>query len=251
LEYKVLSSQFGFLSKLSFLQTWASNLIAMIPPAVAHNLSKYQVLNKVHYLAAVDDTPGDYLEFGVFQGSSLCHSIRCTKKYAKFNSKVLETQFFGFDSFGGFGDVSEEESHSFFKDENFSTSLSATEKRVKKVAGDISYQLVPGFFNESLKAGAKSFGIQKAKIIMIDCDTYSAAREALEFCKSIIQQGTMFVLDDYFYYRGSKDNGEMLAFSQFVDETGIEVRELCTYGQGSIVFVVSGLGTYDPEKWVN
>jgi hypothetical protein len=85
--------------------------------------------------------------------------------------------------------------------------LSATEKRVKKVAGDISYQLVPGFFNESLKAGAKPFSIQKAKIIMIDCDTYSAAREALAFCRLIIQQGTMFVLDDYLYYRGCKDNG--------------------------------------------
>jgi hypothetical protein len=42
----------------------------------------------------------------------------------------------------------------------------------------------------------------------------------------------------------------MLAFAQFVDETGIEVRELCTYGRESIVFVVIGLGTYDPEKWV-
>ena len=91
----------------------------MIPPAVAHNLSKYQVLNKVHYRAAVDDTPGDYLEFGVFQGSSLCHSIRCTKKYAKFNTKVLETQFFGFVSFGGSGDVSEKNRIHFLKTKIF------------------------------------------------------------------------------------------------------------------------------------
>lgn len=246
-----MSSQFGFLSKLTFLQTLASKLIALIPPAVAHNLSKYQVLNKVHYLAAVDDTPGDYLEFGVFQGSSFCHSIRCTKKYAKFNSKVLKTKFFGFDSFDGFGDLSKEESHSFFQDNNFETSLHSTESRVKKVSKGISYQLVPGFFQDSLSCGPKSLGIYKAKIIMIDCDTYSAAREALKFCRSIIQNGTIFILDDYFHYKGSSDNGEQLAFRQFVDETGIEVRELCTYGQGGIVYIVSALGTYDPEKCAN
>ena len=245
-----MSSQFGFISRLTFLQTWASKIVAMIPPAVAHNLGKYQVLNKVHYLSAVDDTPGDYLEFGVFQGSSLCHSIRCTKKLSKFNPKILGTKFFGFDSFGGFGEVSEEEQHSFFTDENFSTSMEATEKRVKKVAGDISFQLVPGFFEKSLARGSQAFGINKAKIVMIDCDTYSAANEALKFCRSIVQQGTIFILDDYFYYRGNKDNGEMLAFAQFVEQTGIEVRELCTYGMGSIVYIVSSLGSYDESLWV-
>ena len=244
-----MSSQFGFISRLTFLQTWASWLVAMIPPAVAHNIGKYQVLNKVHYLTAVDNTPGDYLEFGVFQGSSFCHSVRCVKKYARFNSDMLDTKFYGFDSFGGFGDLSQEEQHSFFVDDNFTTSLESTEKRVRKVAGDLFFRLVPGFFETSLAEGPGQFGIQKAKIIMIDCDTYSAASTALDFCRPIVQQGTIFVLDDYFYYRGNQENGEMRAFSEFVAQTGIEVRELCTYGMGSIVYIVSSLGSYDKTQW--
>ena len=41
----------------------------------------------------------------------------------------------------------------------------------------------------------------------------------------------------------------MRAFAEFIEKTGIEVREVCTYGMGSIVYVVSHLGTYDAEMW--
>ena len=47
------------------------------------------------------------------------------------------------------------------------------------------------------------------------------------------------------------EKGEMRAFAEFVKKTGIEVRVICTYGLGSIVYVVSHLGTYDPELGIN
>lgn len=234
-----MASKFGFLSKFDFLQNWASAIISSAPPALVHNIDKYWALHKVHYLCAVDDTQGDYLEFGVFQGSSFSHSIRCCRKMEKFNTSVLNTRFYGFDSFDGFGDLDEIDLHSFFQDSNFETTLEATTKRVKKVAGDMEFKLIPGYFNESLSGGAKSMGIEKAKIVMIDCDTYSGAKEALDFCKPIVQQGTIFMLDDYFYYKGNKNKGEMRAFEEFIDSTGIEVRELSTYGLGSIIYIVS------------
>ena len=61
-----MASQFGMLSKLEFLQSWSSLIIAGINPAIIHNLEKYYVLKKVHYLSAIEDVAGDYLEFGVF-----------------------------------------------------------------------------------------------------------------------------------------------------------------------------------------
>ena len=75
----------------------------------------------MHYLSAIEDVAGDYLEFGVFTGSSFCHSIRCSKKLSYLNPSVLKTRFFGFDSFSGFGEVSDEDQHSFYTDENFDT----------------------------------------------------------------------------------------------------------------------------------
>ena len=61
-----MSGKFGFLSKLEFLQVMASKLISGINPAVIHNIEKYYILKKVHYLAAIEELEGDYLEFGVF-----------------------------------------------------------------------------------------------------------------------------------------------------------------------------------------
>ena len=234
-----MSSKFGLLAKLDFLQDWISALIAGVNPAIIHNLEKYHVLKKVHYLSAIENIEGDYLEFGVFTGSSFSHSIRCCQKMQKLNPKVLGTKFYGFDSFSGFGEIIEEDIHPFYTDENFSTSLAAVEKRVARAAKNLGYQLVPGFFSDSLKDGPDSFGIKKARIIFIDSDTYSSASEALIFCTSVIQDGAFIILDDFYSYRGSNSRGVAKAFNEFIEKNKIQVRHVFTYGMGGTVFIVS------------
>ena len=234
-----MASQFGILSKLEFLQGWASKLISAVNPAVIHNLEKYYILKKVHYLSAIEDVSGDYLEFGVFTGSSFCHSIRCHQKVAYLNSSILETKFFGFDSFMGFGVIEEDDKHSFYTDENFDTDFSKVERRVRRVAKDTKFSLVQGFFSDSLAAGPSSFGIEKARIIFVDSDTYTSSHEALVFCERIVQLGTFIVLDDFYSYKGSSSRGVAKAFDEFLGWSGIEVRRVFTYGMGGAVFVVS------------
>lgn len=234
-----MASKFGFLSKLEFLQDWASVLIAGINPAIVHNLEKYHTLKKVHYLSAIEYVEGDYLEFGVFTGSSFCHSIRCCKKLAKLNPNIMNTKFYGFDSFAGFGDLKEDDKHPFYTDENFETSLSTVERRVKRVAGSLKFKMVPGFFSDSLKNGTDQYSIKKSRIIFIDSDTYSSANEALTFCIPTIQEGTFIVLDDYYSYRGSQEKGVARAFSEFISQSEIKVRHVFTYGMGGAVFVIS------------
>lgn len=234
-----MATKFGFLSKLNFLQDWASALIAGNNPAIAHNLEKYYTLKKVHYLSAIEDVEGDYLEFGVFTGSSFCHSIRCCKKLAKLNPKILNTKFYGFDSFAGFGDLKEDDKHPFYTDENFSTSLDAVNRRVQRISSNIQFKLIPGFFSDSLKDGANQLGIEKTRIIFIDSDTYSSANDALTFCIPTIQEGTFIVLDDYYSYKGSASRGVTRAFNEFVIQCRIKVRQVFTYGMGGVVYVVS------------
>lgn len=235
-----MASKFGFLSKLEFLQDLASALIAGINPAVVHNLEKYHALKKVHYLSSIEDIEGDYLEFGVFTGSSFCHSIRCCRRMSKLNPKVLGTRFFGFDSFSGFGTLSEDDKHAFYTDENFATSLPQVNKRVVKVAGSIGFSLVPGFFSDSLKEGAAALGIERSRIIFIDSDTYSSAAEALAFCMPTVQEGTFVVLDDYFSYKGSEAKGVARAFAEFIEQGRFAVRHVFTYGMGGAVYIISG-----------
>lgn len=238
-----MTTKFGFLSRLEFLQDWASGIIVGINPAIVHNLEKYYALKKVHYLSAIENMEGDYLEFGVFTGSSFCHSIRCCQKMAYLSTETGRTRFFGFDSFSGFGTLSEDDSHPLYNDENFVTSLDQVNRRVRRVAKGTVYTLVPGFFSDSLKAGSAHYGIEKSRIIFVDSDTYSSAKEALTFCLPTIQQGTFVILDDYFSYRGSKERGVARAFAELVEEARIRVRHVFAYGMGGAVYVVSGLAT--------
>jgi len=88
-----MATQFGFLSKLEFLQDWVSSLISGINSAIVHNLEKCHTLRKVHYLYAIENVEGDHLEFGVFTESSFCHSMRCRTKLVKLNPKIQDTLF--------------------------------------------------------------------------------------------------------------------------------------------------------------
>jgi len=237
-----MSSKFGYLSQLTFLQNWSSVLIARINPAIMHNIEKYYAIKKVHYLSAIDDIEGDYLEFGVYTGSSFCHSIRCYKKSKKFMGAIdTETRFIGFDSFDGFGNLSEDDEHSFYNDDNFSSNLTDVDRRVHRVAKDIEYKLIPGFFEDTLKDGPASYSIFKSKIIFIDSDTYLSARDALSFCGETIQEGTFIILDDFYAYRGSRDKGVARAFYELIKLIGIDVRKVFSYGMGGAVYIVSSI----------
>jgi O-methyltransferase len=236
-----MKSKFGILHKLNFLQDFASLFIAGINPAVTHNLEKYYALKKVHYLSAIEHLEGDYLEFGVFTGSSFAHSIRCARKLNHFNSELNNIKFYGFDSFSGFGDVTEDDNHSYYIDQNFKTDFDRVNRRINNVCGNFNFTLVKGFFDQSLKNGPSALGIKKARIIFIDCDTYASAKKALIFCQTIIQQGTFIMLDDFFSYKGSERAGVARAFNEFIKRSGFSVRQVFTYGMGGSVYVISSL----------
>jgi O-methyltransferase len=243
-----MSTSFGFLSRLEFLQTWASLLVSKLNPAIAHNIEKYHAIKKVHYLSSIEDIEGDYLEFGVFTGSSFSHSMRCCRSLARTNPGYSKIRFFGFDSFQGFGELNDRDAHPFYRDNNFETDIGKVTKRCMKAAGNLKFRLVPGFFSDSLKDGPDSLGIEKARIIFLDSDTFSSADEALRFCEPIVQVGTYLILDDYFSYRGREDMGVAAAYLDFENRTGANSRQLCSYGMGGVVFVISELiGTPDSE----
>ena len=237
-----MATQFGFLSKLNFLQNWLSYFISNINPAIIHNIEKYYAIKKVFYLSSIENLDGDYLEFGVYTGSSFCHSMRCCTNARKLNLNIENTKFFGFDSFEGFGELANDEKHSFYTDTNFATNYNRVLRRAQKASKGLKFNLVKGYFSETLKNGPLNFGIQKARIIFIDSDTYSSALDAMNFSQTIIQEGTFIILDDYFSYKGSLNKGVAAAFKEFKESLKFETRDVLTYGMGGKVFVISKLG---------
>lgn len=237
-----MSSKFGILSKLDFLQTFLSSFISRINPAIIHNIEKYHALKKVHYLVAIENLPGDYLEFGVYTGSSFSHSMRCYRRSKKLVADRNKMKFIGFDSFEGFGDLAEDDQHPFYVDSNFTTSYVQVNKRSRKAAKGNEYRLVKGFFEVTAgKVPPSEYGVEKAAILFIDSDTYSSADVAFKFCSSVIQPGMYIILDDFFSYNGSRTKGVYKAFADFCETNRLDTRQVLNYGMGGAVFVVSGI----------
>ena len=82
-----------------FIQNFVSSIVALIHPYIGGTISKYSAIRKVFYITAQDDTLGDYLEFGVFTGSSFNFAIKINRVIDKIIGKKTNCQFFGFDSF--------------------------------------------------------------------------------------------------------------------------------------------------------
>ena len=236
------SKKWGGISKLDFLQVIASSFISYVNPAVIHNLEKYYAINKAFYLSSIEDIEGDYIEFGVFEGSSFSHAMRCylsKKEYMPLEKNNVK--FFGFDSFEGFGKLSLDEKHPFYVDEQFHTSYDFVKKKIERISKRnlLEAFLIKGFLKDTLIEGPLKYKIQKARIIFIDLDLYEPSFNALSFCKDIIQEGTILILDDFFSYRGSLNKGVARAFREFKENNKFVFREIMSYGMGGKVFICS------------
>jgi hypothetical protein len=243
-----MSSKFGFLSELYFLQDMASWCVSSIDPPIIYTIEKYWMLSKLFHYTALENVDGDYLEFGVFSGSSFSHAIRAYRKNRKYEKTTSSSRFFGFDSFEGFGKIEKIDEHPFYDDSNFPTSYQKVSKRLRKFSKDFEVKLIKGYFNETLQHGAAYYGIEKARIIFIDSDTYTAARDALSFCRPLLQLGTVIVFDEILSYKGDVNAGELKAFTEFLQYTDIKVAEFGRYGIMGRGYVVNNLGNLEQKQ---
>ena len=162
------------------------------------------------------------------------------KNYMPINHEN-KIRFFGFDSFDGFDNLSDSEKHPFYIDEQFKTSFDFVNKKVSRLSKKYSLDayLIKGFLKDTLSEGSSKYGIQKARIIFIDLDIYTPSIQALLFCKDLIQEGTVLIIDDFFSYRGSLNNGSARAFNEFKELTNYKFREISSYGMGGKIFICS------------
>lgn len=84
----------NYVAHSNFLQSLASNtVINLLPISITHNLSKYILIKKIIYTLSIDDIKSDYIEYGVFTGSSIKHAARCYKKFKLFSTKLYGLDF--------------------------------------------------------------------------------------------------------------------------------------------------------------
>jgi O-methyltransferase len=233
----------SFIKNNLFIQNFFSSLVALIHPFLENTLSKYTAIKKAMFMNYHDNTFGDYLEFGVFTGSSFNFAMKINKKMEGIFNRKIETEFVGFDSFDGFGDIKPIDINPTFKSDFFKINKKKVFKNIKKNSKNQKFRLIEGFYNQTLEnKNTQDYGIDKSRIIMIDCDLKESTTLALNFSKPSLQEGTIIIFDDFNFYKGNTNKGEYGAFEDFKKRNlNIKFRRVFDYGYCGRAFIVTDL----------
>jgi len=179
---------------------------------------------------------GDYLEFGVFNGSSLGTAFLTAKKM-----NVKSMRFFGFDSFKGLPKSTDEEDDVLQKG-FYACSFEKMQECLKR--RDINPKniiWINGWYNETLNDKTiKKYKIKKIGIVFIDCDTYSSSKTVLDFLAPLITEPVILCLDDWkLYNMDIKGTGEYRSFNEFLEQnTHFKAKEIKSYNRKSKSFLI-------------
>ena len=231
---------FELAKRSHWLQTFVVKAVSALHPAIEHNIQKTLAIKKAFYYAFLEQLEGDYLEFGVFEGTSLIAAFENDLNFRP--SAQSDRTFWGFDSFEGFKYFDKRDQHPFFKEGEFASSYEKVSQRLERhFRGRADWRLVKGYFEETIGAKtALDFDIQKISVALIDCDLGTPAWLALNFMAPAMQNGMVLILDDYFAYKGSQQVGVAGAFQQFQSEhPHLLFRRLFDYGHGGQGFVLA------------
>jgi len=162
------------------------------------------------------DKIGDYIEFGVCHGTSM----NCMNEVLR-ELNLNKVRLIGFDSFEGLPEVVEKDDTEVWHKGQFKTEIEETKYFLTKKGIDWNKTfLVQGWFSDTLtRETVTKYNIQKASLIMVDCDMYSSAKEALTFCKPLILDTAVLIFDDWNSANlADRNMGEKRAFQEFLDE---------------------------------
>jgi len=204
----------------------------------AFNRRFYAVHQIAEYLISAQ-VPGDYAEFGVYQGTTFAHA------YQRMASYFDAMKFVAFDSFEGLPkpegvDVANGYTSNFHEQE-FSCSEEEFLERMEAAGVDLArVHTVKGWFDKTLNPPDTSeHGLDQVSAAWIDCDLYESTVPVLKFLTSRLSTGSVIAFDDWKCFRNQPDFGEQRAVGEWLAENPeITLRELFTYGWYGAVFTV-------------
>jgi O-methyltransferase len=181
---------------------------------------------------------GDYLEFGVFKGYSFWRAQRVA------NALDLDgMRFFGFDSFRGLPPPRgvDRTYRGDFYEGQYTCSKAAVERNLDERGVDWNRTfLIEGFFAETLTPELRvQHRLERAAIVLIDCDLYESTQQVLAFLEPLLGRGTILIFDDWNAFDADDRRGQRRALREFLarhDEMSLEA--LFSYGHYGQVFRV-------------
>ncbi len=184
--------------------------------------------------------PGDYLEFGVFEGTTFRYA------YSQMSPYFRSMKFIAFDSFEGLPitkgiDAENGYSSNFHKNEFACTEEEFLENLVESKVDLQRTLIVKGWFDDTLRLKkAKDYGLEKIAVSWIDCDLYESTVPVLKFITPYLSIGSVIIFDDWRCFRNHPDYGEQRACREWLAENPkIVLNELFSFGWNGIAFTVT------------
>lgn len=192
---------------------------------------------KAGRFVAADKIAGDYLEFGVFSGTTFVEAFHLIEDAFKESYMPSEwnteqdsierlrqwkqMRFFAFDSFQGLPEPTGIDTLSGdFVEGKFSNSKDNFINHIisKGVPKD-RVVVVSGWFSETLTEKTRAdHEMRQAAIVHIDSDLYESAKLVLDFIEPLLVDGTIIIFDDWYNFKGNPNLGEQRAFREWLDE---------------------------------
>jgi O-methyltransferase len=183
---------------------------------------------------------GDYLEFGVYVGTSLGCMHRALEAHG-----LTRVRLFGFDSFQGLPEAATHDDEGLWGEPGrWHADYGTTVANLTSQGIDWGRTtLVAGWYEDTLTDDLRRrHGITRASVIMIDCDLYSSSRAALDFCAPLIDCEAVVFFDDWDDV-GDRNMGEKRAFREFLAaHPRLAAHDLGGYGDTGRIFRVTVAG---------
>ena len=180
---------------------------------------------------------GDYYEFGLYKGYTFYTAYRTAMRMG-----LVQTRFFGFDSFQGLPQVEDMDRAGgrFFKGQ-FACSREQVEKSLLKNGLDFNkIRLIEGFYEDTLTDELKNtIEAGPAGVVLLDCDLYSSTNTALSWLEGLIVDKTVVLFDDWYSFTEGEKYGQQRALNEFVQRNPSLVFEpVSDYESNGRTFIV-------------
>lgn len=181
---------------------------------------------------------GNYLEFGVFNGSSIGSLYEARRA-----TDATSMRMFGFDAFEGLPAGAESEDGGVWKQGFYACSFEDMEASLKKRnINPHEIEWVKGWYEDTLTDTTKTtLDLKNPGIIFIDCDTYSSSKAVLDFVAPMIQAPVIICLDDWkLNDLDIQGMGEYKSFNEFLKANPhLRATPMKSYNRKSKTFLVT------------
>jgi O-methyltransferase len=201
---------------------------------------KEQMLNLAMQYVRANCIPGDYLEFGCYEGNSFISAYHFSRAQG-----LADMRFFAFDSFMGLpvskGIDQDPESSAQYYPGDFACDINTFRRNLRSSGVSLErVRLIEGFYGDSLTPELKAtLGVRSVAVLMVDCDLYESTKQVLDFAGEYLAHGAVLIFDDWYNFKGDPKRGEQKAFSEWLERNPrIKVARYMNFSWHGLSFIV-------------